>query len=99
MREIAAVEAGRLREAAGLAAYERRDLLDDLASRLTVLLGSTPGDEFAPLRDLITALTGDGTLDEKWAAALATLTAFGEGAATPPGKTADGPSRKAFWKR
>ncbi|MFF5290500.1 VIT domain-containing protein [Paractinoplanes globisporus] len=98
VREIAAVEAGRLREAAGLAAYERRDLLDDLASRLTVLLGSTPGDEFAPLRDLITALTGDGTLDEKWAAAVAALTAFGEGAATP-GKTAEGPSRKAFWKR
>ncbi|WP_030442754.1 VIT domain-containing protein [Actinoplanes subtropicus] len=100
VREIAAVEAGRLREAAGLPGYERRDLLDDLASRLTVLLGPVQGDEFAPLRDLIAKLGGDGSLDEKWAAAVATLTAFGGGAtAAPAASAAEQPSRKQFWKR
>ncbi|MCU7728674.1 VIT domain-containing protein [Actinoplanes sp. KI2] len=88
VREIAAIEAMRLRDAAGLPGYERRDLLDDLTSRLTVLLGSLPGDEFAPLRKLIAKLGGDGSLDEKWAAALATLTAFGGGAAAASGGAA-----------
>jgi Ca-activated chloride channel family protein len=115
VREIAAIEAGRLREATGLAAYERRDVLDDLASRLTVLLGSLPGDEFAALRDLLTVLGGDGPLDQKWAAALKALTAFGgtgsgssgTGGTGGTGGTSGtsgaagtgGPSRKAFWKR
>ena len=99
VREIATVEAGRLRDAAGLPGYERRDLLDDLTSRLTVLLGSLPGDEFAPLRDLIAELTGDGSLDEKWAAALATLTAFAGGAAPTPAPASEQHSRKQFWKR
>ncbi|HEX5205401.1 MAG TPA: VIT domain-containing protein [Actinoplanes sp.] len=104
VREIAAVEAGRLRDAAGLPGYERRDLLDDLASRLGVLLGSLPDDEFGPLRELVTLLTGDGTVDQKWAAALAALTAFGggseSGGSTPSGSGGGGPSaRKAFWKR
>ena len=101
VREIATVEAGRLRDAAGLPGYERRDLLDDLTSRLSVLLGSVPGDEFAPLRELIATLTGDGSLDEKWAAALATLTAFGGGAAPAPAPApaSEQHSRKQFWKR
>jgi Ca-activated chloride channel family protein len=97
VREIATVEAGRLRDAAGLPGYERRDLLDDLASRLTVLLGSVQGDEFAPLRELVGKLTGDGSFDEKWTAAVATLTAFGGGAAPAPAP--EQPSRKQFWKR
>ena len=42
VREIAATEVQRLREAARRPAYERRDLLDDLASRLTVLLSGAP---------------------------------------------------------
>lgn len=88
VREIATVEAGRLRDAAGLPAYERRDLLDDLASRLEVLLGSVPGDEFSPLRDLVTLLNGDTALDEKWAAALTALTAFGGGNASGAETTA-----------
>jgi Ca-activated chloride channel family protein len=103
VREIAAVEAGRLRDAAGLPGYERRDLLDDLASRLGVLLGSLPDDEFGPLRDLVTLLTGDGTVDQKWAAALAALTAFGggseSGGSTPSGSGGGPSARKAFWKR
>ena len=89
LRAIAATEAQRLRDAAAMPAYERRDLLDDLASRLSVLLGSVPGDEFAPLRELIVTLGGEKSLDEKWATALATLTAFGGGAA-PTGGTAGG---------
>ncbi|MFI5890355.1 VIT domain-containing protein [Actinoplanes sp. NPDC051513] len=98
VREIARVEAGRLRDAAGLPAYERRDLLDDLASRLEVLLGSLPGDEFAPLRDLVTVLNGEGAVDEKWAAALTALAAFGGGSGGSGG-SGDHPARRAFWKR
>jgi Ca-activated chloride channel homolog len=85
VREIAVLEAGRLREAAGLPVRERRDALDDLASRLTVLLGSLPGDEFRPLRNLLAVLEGEQTLDEKWAAAVAALTTFGGNAGRPGG--------------
>ena len=99
LREIAAVEARRLREAAERPAYERRDLLDDLASRLEVLLGPASGAEFAPLRDLVTLLKGDGTLDDKWTAALTALTAFGGDTPAAETKAPDEPSRKAFWKR
>ncbi|GAA2637208.1 VIT domain-containing protein [Paractinoplanes durhamensis] len=96
VREIAATEAGRLRAATGLAAYERRDLLDDLSSRLTVLLGSLPGEEFEPLQELVTFLTGDASLDEKWARATEVLTAFGSDATKPE---TEGPTRRPFWKR
>jgi Ca-activated chloride channel homolog len=96
VREIAATEATRLREAAGLPAYERRDRLDDLSSRLEVLLGPLPDKEFNPLHDLVTFLTGGASLDEKWARALEVLTAFGGDPAQPQ---PDHPSRKPFWKR
>ncbi|WP_433293238.1 VIT domain-containing protein [Actinoplanes sp. CA-030573] len=111
VRDIARIEAGRLREAADRPAYERRDTLDDLASRLTVLLGSLTGDEYAPLRDLVAVLNGDGSLDAKWASALETLAAFGGDGPTSksgggsdasggPGAATEGrPSRKSFWKR
>ncbi|MGX6606450.1 hypothetical protein ACWKSP_30630, partial [Micromonosporaceae bacterium Da 78-11] len=58
-------------------------LLEDLASRLTVLIGALVEPEFGPLRDLVAVLDGDGSLDDRWAAALTTLTAFGTGD-TPP---------------
>lgn len=111
VREIARIEAGRLREAADRPAYERREALDDLASRLTVLLGSLAADEYAALRDLVAVLNGDGSLDAKWAAALEALTAFGgdgpapksgggaDASAGTAGTTGERPSRRAFWKR
>jgi Ca-activated chloride channel family protein len=91
VRALATVEAGRLRDATDWAGYERRDLLDDLASRLTVLLTPLTGDEFGPLRDLVTLLTGDASLDEKWSTALRVLTEFGS--------APDKPAAKPFWKR
>ncbi|KUL25148.1 VIT domain-containing protein [Actinoplanes awajinensis] len=91
VRALATVEAGRLRDAADQPAYERRDLLDDLVSRLTVLLTPLTGDEFGPLHDLLTFLGGDATVDEKWATAVQVLTDFGSG--TPE------PTAKPFWER
>ncbi|GIF20705.1 Ca-activated chloride channel family protein [Actinoplanes tereljensis] len=96
VREIAATEATRLREAASRPAYERRDLLDDLSSRLAVLLGSLTDKEFSPLHDLVTLLDGDTGLDEKWTRAVEVLTAFGGESPKPENA---GPSRKTFWKR
>ncbi len=89
-RRLAAVEAGRLRDAADRPAYERRDVLDDLASRLRVLLDGLTGDEYAPLRDLLPRLTANTGVDGRWADAVRTLTDF----ARP--ETAE---RKPFWKR
>ncbi|MET8154338.1 VIT domain-containing protein [Actinoplanes sp. NPDC049668] len=85
---VVEVEAGRLRDAEGRPARERRDLLADLASRLGALLEGVPGDELKGLRDLVERLRAGGGLEEKWALARATLEAF-----APP------PARKAFWKR
>ncbi len=75
-RSLAATEAQRLRDGAGLPVYERRDLLDDLASRLQVLVGSSSDKKFVPLQDLVTTLRADGSVDERWAAALDVLTRF-----------------------
>jgi Ca-activated chloride channel family protein len=79
VRAVASTEVQRMRDAADAAAYERRELLEDLASRLSVLVTGLTGVEFAPLHDLVTVLEGDATLDEKWTAALKTLTAFAGG--------------------
>lgn len=96
VRALTTIEAGRLSDAADLPAYERRDLLEDLSSRLTVLL--TPlsgGDEYTPLRDLVALLDGDATLDEKWSTALRVLTDFGSASTQPQPQSAG----KPFWKR
>ncbi|AEV83885.1 trypsin [Actinoplanes sp. SE50] len=92
IRQLATVEAGRLRDAADHPDYERRDLLDDLASRLTVLLTPLSGDDFGPLQALITLLNGNAPLAEKWSTALRVLTEFG--APTSPKR-----ATKPFWKR
>ncbi|HEY0530733.1 MAG TPA: VIT domain-containing protein [Actinoplanes sp.] len=76
VRTLVATEVQRLREAAGAAPYERRELLEDLASRLAVLVAALTGPEFTPLHDLVTVLNSDADLDAKWTAALDTLTAF-----------------------
>ena len=85
---IVAVEATRLREAEGRPARERRDLLADLASRLSALLEGRDDAELKALRHLVERLKADGGLPEKWALARQTLDGF-----APP------PERKAFWKR
>ncbi|BBH70595.1 hypothetical protein ACTI_72800 [Actinoplanes sp. OR16] len=95
LRELAAVEAARLREAetAGLPAADRRDLLDDLASRLEVLTTAVATDEVDALHELVTFIGGDATLEEKWETALRVLDGFG-------GKSGEEvPPRKPFWKR
>jgi Ca-activated chloride channel family protein len=90
LKAIVEVEAGRLRDAEGRSAFERRDLLADLASRLGALLAGMTGDELKGLRTLVERLRAPGGLEEKWAAAREALAAF-----APPPPT----GRKAFWKR
>ncbi|WP_067500892.1 VIT domain-containing protein [Actinoplanes sp. TFC3] len=84
------VEAKRLHDADGRPAYERRDLLDDLASRLAALLEGRTDPEVAPLQALITYLTVDTGLASKWAEATKVLESF-----RPEGSS----GRKAFWRR
>ncbi|HET6479310.1 MAG TPA: VIT domain-containing protein [Actinoplanes sp.] len=105
MRTLAAVEAQRLRDAASLPDWERRDLLDDLTSRLDVLVGSLDDRDFTPLKDLIAKLRSDAPLNERWTTATDVLTTFA-GTSTPPEPSADSSTpppptsdRKAFWKR
>ena len=85
---IVAVEAGRLREAEGHPAPERRDLLADLASRLGALLDGRDDAELKGLLDLVEQLKAGGDLATHWALARRTLDGF-----------APSPERKAFWKR
>jgi Ca-activated chloride channel family protein len=102
LREVAAVEARRLRESAGRPGYERRELLADLASRLTALVGQpvSPGvpDEYLSLRRLAASLDAGGDLEALWAEALRVLEAFaGGGSEAAP--AADPDRRRTFWKR
>jgi Ca-activated chloride channel homolog len=97
-RRVAATEAARLRAAAGRPAYERRDLLADLASRLGALVShlATTGvaeAEYAPLRRLVDDINRGGELEPLWAEALRVLDAFGGGSTPPPER------RSHFWKR
>jgi Ca-activated chloride channel family protein len=100
MRRIAAVEAQRLRDGADRPAYQRREMLADLASRLGVLLRGQADPAYAPLHTLVAALeqavdttaapSGDGDLDTRWTEAIAVLTTFAgaqspDAAATPDG--------------
>ncbi|GIE30809.1 hypothetical protein Ait01nite_038540 [Actinoplanes italicus] len=89
LRELVAVEVTRLREAEGLPALDRRDLLDDLASRLTVLLEPVSDTSLDPVRELVTLLHGDGPLDDRWAAAIRVLEEFATGKPVP---------KRSFWK-
>jgi Ca-activated chloride channel family protein len=95
LRDLAVVEAGRLRDAADLPVADRRDVLDDLASRLDVLIDGVAFTEVATLRDLVTLLRGESSLDEKWAAAERVLGEFGSAAsasASGSGSAASGSS-------
>ncbi|HLL68514.1 MAG TPA: VIT domain-containing protein [Micromonosporaceae bacterium] len=99
----AAREAQRLRAAEGRPAYERRELLEDLGTRLVALtVGAGVGAE--PLRRLAEALRPDTfaarPLEELWAYALRILDEVAGRAAPPdPGDAPDGPRRAPFWKR
>jgi Ca-activated chloride channel family protein len=104
VRELAGLELRRLRTAGEASRYERRQLLDDLATRLAALLGDLTaaggGDELVePVRQLVEAIqTGREGLDELWTRALQVL----EKLAGPAGTTTDpagNPSRGPFWKR
>jgi len=91
VRDLAAQEAARLREAAGRPDYERRELLEDLGSRLAAL-----GVE--ALRELVEALQPDEIarhqLNDLWDHAIRVLESFA-GRTTGP----DPERRSAFWKR
>jgi Ca-activated chloride channel family protein len=88
-RTLATQEAARLREAEGRPEYERRELLEDLGSRLAAL--SLP-----ELRTLAEALTPQSIaarpFSELWQLALTELDRVAAGGAPEP-------ARKAFWKR
>jgi Ca-activated chloride channel family protein len=102
VRRLAALEATRLRDAATRPAPDRRDFLDDLTSRLSVLLDGLTDAEYAPLHALVTHLTaGTGDLDARWAEATAVLESFGADAPRPAMDPSGDvkPERKAFWKR
>jgi Ca-activated chloride channel homolog len=107
VRALAAIEAHRLEAAEQRPEYERRELLEDLSSRLIVLIGALSDPAVTPLRDLIAVLDGAAALAEKWATARTVLTAFGLAESSPPDPAAGDPavgdpatpSRKAFWKR
>ncbi|MEV4508709.1 VIT domain-containing protein [Dactylosporangium sp. NPDC049525] len=90
LRELAAGEAQRLRDAAGRPEFERRELLEDLGSRLAVL-------GIGVLRVLAERLTPAAIaarpLEELWREVLAELDKVA-GAGPEPAAT-----RGAFWKR
>ncbi|WP_433078312.1 VIT domain-containing protein [Dactylosporangium sp. CA-052675] len=90
VRTLAAQEAARLREAEGRPEYERRELLEDLGSRLAALA-------LPELRALADALTAQAIatrpLAELWGFVLGELDRVAGG-----GGNAE-PQRKAFWKR
>ncbi|WP_250037449.1 VIT domain-containing protein [Paractinoplanes maris] len=94
VRALAVIEAQRLRDATAQPEWEQRDLLDDLASRLDVLVGAITDPEFAPLQDLVAKLRSDTSTAEKWALALKVLTDFGGNASSPsgPGSAGDRPA-------
>jgi Ca-activated chloride channel homolog len=104
LRELAGLELRRLRTAgAGAAAQERRQLLDDLGTRLAALLGelaAAGGDRelTESVRRLVDAIrSGGGDLDRLWGQAVRVLERLA-GAAGAPGP-GDPPERAPFWKR
>jgi Ca-activated chloride channel family protein len=96
LRDLARLEADRLAEGRDRPAYERRDMLADLVSRLEVLLGGVTDPAYAPLRELLAFLTGDAGLDRRWDEARRVLTDFAGGTSGPDPAPRD---RRAFWKR
>jgi hypothetical protein len=113
VRELAGLELRRLRAAGAASTYERRQLLDDLGTRLAALLGelaAAGGDRelTESVRRLVDAVRGGGgsgggggggDLDELWEQALRVLERLaGPAGATAPDPAAP-PARGPFWKR
>jgi len=97
IREQAATEARLLRASADEPAYRRRDLLDDLVTRLDALWlhvkpsGQVAKQVAATLRELIALLREDRrTMAERWARALTLLDELAAEPAAAP---------RQFWKR
>jgi Ca-activated chloride channel family protein len=88
LREIAVLEAQRLEKEAGRPAWERRDLLADLASRLGILVATRQEPLYEPLRRLVEELNTGGDVDQLWARALQVLREF----------AAVKERRKSFWR-
>lgn len=108
VREQAATEARLLRESAAEPAFRRRDLLDDLASRLDALLlhQRSSGPASAPivvaLQELITLLRDETQpLPDRWDRALTLLDNLATEPAKPekPAKSEKPTERRGFWKR
>jgi Ca-activated chloride channel family protein len=103
LAQVATQEAGALRAAATGPEHLRRDLLDDLASRLDALARYlATGAAAEALRSLVTLLRDPArSVAERWNEALSTLDALAAG--TGPGATAVDPSpdrrRGGFWRR
>jgi Ca-activated chloride channel family protein len=100
---LATQEAAALRAPAAEPEYRRRDLLDDLASRLDALARYlAAGDAAEALRALVTLLRDPArSVAERWDTALSTLDALATGLA-PHAKPADpAPDRRrgGFWRR
>jgi Ca-activated chloride channel family protein len=101
VRELAAVEVRRLRSAGAMPEYERREMLADLASRLTAVLShlasrGIPESAYAPLRALVERLNAGGDLEALWIEALRVLDTT---AAQVSVRAAERDRRRTFWKR
>jgi Ca-activated chloride channel homolog len=101
--QIAVQEARALRAAAGEPEHRRRDLLDDLASRLDALVRYlNAGEPADALRALASVLRDPArSVAERWSAALSTLDALAAGSG--PGVARRDPAgdrrRSGFWRR
>jgi Ca-activated chloride channel homolog len=89
LRKIAETEVRRLEKDAALPAWERRDLLADLASRLGTLIAGKQEPAYEPLRRLVAELTAGGDVDQLWARAKQVLQEFAAAATQ---------QRRRFWR-
>ncbi|WP_439657490.1 VIT domain-containing protein [Lentzea sp. HUAS TT2] len=92
LREIVAREVQRLEQDAALPAWERRDLLADLASRLGILISGRQGAAYEPLRALVEEIGAGTDVDRTWARALEVLRGFAAVKAAEPDR------RRGFWR-
>lgn len=91
LHEVVAREVQRLEQDAALPAWERRDLLADLASRLGTLIAGRQGPAYTPVHGLVAEIAAGGDVDELWARALEVLREFVAGQAEPQ-------RRRRFWR-
>ncbi|MFD4636854.1 VIT domain-containing protein [Lentzea sp. NPDC058436] len=96
LHEVVEREVKRLEQDAALPAWERRDLLADLASRLGTLIAGRQGPAYAPVHGLVAEITAGGDVDKLWARALEVLREFVTGKAAD--KPAEPERRKRFWR-